>query len=232
MHFRLRTLLAAASGLALVCSMANAQLMLSGHTTGSFVNLGEPHTTVTNAPDGSWAQFHTGVPVAGSTQTKIDFTNATFTNVDSGDPIQVGIFKIKNGTTRIGTGAHTAQFNIGLQLTSPEMMALAVSTITFNIAHTVNHGPGGTPDQYSVSFGQPAAVNINGYKVQFHVDLEPPVFVVPENATVTKGDIFVTFSAVPEPSTYAIWAAGLLIGFVAIRRIRGDRQRSSFLEAV
>ena len=220
MHIRIRSLLAAASGLALMCSMANAQLMLSGHTTGSFVDLGEAHTTVTNAADGSWAKFHTGVPVFGSTQSKIDFTNVTFTNVDSGDPIQVGIFTITNGMTRIGTGAQTAKFKVGLELTSPEMMALAVSTIVFHIDNTVNSGSGGVPDIFSVSFGQPASVNIKGYKVQFNVSLVPPSFQLKENATVQKGNIYVTFSAVPESSTYAIWGAALLVGFVAVRRVR------------
>jgi hypothetical protein len=222
MHIRIRSLLAAASGLALMCSMANAQLMLSGNTTGSFVDLAEAHTTVANSPDGSWATFHTGVPITGSTQSKIDFQNVSFTNVSSGDPIQIGLFTITNGMTKIGTGAPTAKFNVGLNLTSPEMMSFAVSTITFHIDHTIN-GATGTPDTFGVSFAQPAPTTIDGFKVQFTVSLEPAEFQVAENATIQKGDIYVTFTPVPEPATYAAWGSALLVGLVAFRRIRGGK---------
>lgn len=231
MHIRIRSLLAAASGLALMCSMASAQLMLSGTTSGSFVDLAEANTTVTNSADGSWAKFHTGIPVFGSTQSKIEFTNVAFTDVTAGDPIQIGLFNITNGMTKIGSGAPTAKFNVGLNLTSPEMMALAVSTITFHIDHTIN-GEAGIPDTFGVSFAQPAPVTINGYKVQFTVSLEPAEFAVAENATIQKGDIFVTFTPVPEPSTYAAWGAALLVGMVAFRRIRGGKSQTALPAAV
>jgi hypothetical protein len=93
---------------------------------------------VSNAPDGSWATFHTGIPVMGSTQSKIEFTNVTFNNVGSGEPIQVGLFNITNGMTAVGSGAPTAKFNIGLQLTSPVSQTVAISSILFHIDHTPN----------------------------------------------------------------------------------------------
>lgn len=222
MHMRISSLLAAALGLALTCSVANAQLSLSGHTTGSFTDLAEANTTVSNGPGGSWATFKTGIPYGASTQSMIEFTNETFTNVVSGEPIQVGLFTITNGITLVGSGAPTALFNLGLQLTAPEWQAAAISTITFHIDHTPNM-EGGIPDTFSVSFGQPAPLLIADYLVQFHVNFEPTEFQIAEGSAVTRGDVTVTFTPVPEPSTYAAFGAALMVGFVAFRRIRGNK---------
>ena len=214
---------AVALGFLLTCSMAHAQLMLSGHTTGSFTHLGEANTTVTNAADGSSASFYTGIPVSGSTQSSIVFTNQSFVNVGSGDPIQVGLFTITNGETEIGSAAPTAMFNLGLDLTSPTMEALALAPITFSIDNTVNHPDSGVPDIFSVSYTQPAPVMIGGYLASFHINFSPAEFSVHENTTVEKGDVTVTFTAVPEPSTYAACGAALLLGLVAYRRLRAER---------
>lgn len=221
MHTRMSSFIAAALGLALTCSVANAQLMLSGKTTGSFTDLGEANTTVTNT-DGSWAKFATGIPVSGSTQSSIEFANDTFTNVVSGEPIQVGLFTITNGRTVGGSGAHTAQFDLGLELTSPEWQTVALTTMTFHIDHTENVNSL-IPDTFSVSFDQPSSLYIGEYLVQFHVNFDPMEFQVGEGTAVTRGDITVTFTPVPEPSTYAAWGAALLIGFVAYRRFRGGK---------
>ena len=223
MHFGIRSLSALALGLALTCSVANAQLLLSGHTTGSFDDLAEANTTVTNSADGSWATFETGIPVMGSTTSKIEFTNVAFNNVGSGEPIQVGLFNITNGMTEIGSGAPIARFNVGLQLTSPEWQTVAISTINFHIDHTVNLPNSGIPDTFAVSFNQPAPLLIQDFLVQFHVNVDPLEFQIAENATIQKGDISVTFTPVPEPSTYAAWGAALLVGFVAFRRVRAGQ---------
>ena len=222
MHIRIRSLIAAASGLALAFSLAHAQLMLSGHTTGAFEDLGQPHTTVSNAPDGSWAHFATGVAATGSTQTMIDFTNAAFTNVSAGDPIQVGLFTIKNGRTLIGTGQPHAKFQLGLTVTSPEFNNDASSVIMFNIDHTVNTG-GGVPDIFDVTVSQPAPVTIANYLVHFTVHFNPADFQVHEDSTVQRGDVYVTFTPVPEASTFAIGGAVLLLGLIAFRRFRRNR---------
>lgn len=226
MHTRIRSLVAAAFGLALTCSLANAQLLLSGHTTGSFTDLSEANTTVSNAPDGSWASFATGIPYGSSTQSKIYFQNATFTDVGAGEPIQVGLFDITNGKTLVGSGAPTAEFNIGLTLTSPTTDSVFISSILFHIDHTPN-GPGSVPDTFSVSYEQPAPLHIAGYLVQFHVNVDPQEFQINEDTTLQKGDITVTFTPVPEPSTYAAIGAALLVGLVVVRRMRGDKSLPS-----
>ena len=220
MHNGIRSLSALAFGFALTCTAVNAQLLLSGQTTGSFDDLSEANTTVANGPNGSWATFRTGIPLSGSFQSAIEFTSATFSNVASGEPIQVGLFSITNGITAVGTGAHTARFNLGLQLTAPAWQTVAISTLTFEIDHTPN-GPGAIPDTFSVSFNQPPPVKVKNTLVQFHVNVAPADFQVAENATVQKGDVTVSFTPVPEPATYAAWGAALLVGFVAYRRIRG-----------
>jgi hypothetical protein len=227
MHMRIRSLIAPMLGLALTCTVANAQLLLSGYTTGSFVDLAEANTTVTNAPDGSSASFFTGVPASGSTQSKITFSNTMFSDIGSGDEIQAGLFTITNGMTFIGSGAPTAKFNLGLVLTSPVSQEIALSQITFHIDHTVNTLQGTNPDVFSVSFNQPPPLYINDLLVQFHVNFEPTEFAVAENATVQRGDVTVTFTPVPEPATYALWGSALLMGFAAFRRIRGGRSTPS-----
>lgn len=222
MYPKLRSLAALALGTALTCSVATAQLRLSGHTTGSFDDLGEDNTTVSNAPDGSWATFHTGIAASGSTQSKIEFTNVDFNDVGSGQPIQVGLFNITNGMTELGSGAPIARFNVGLQLTSPEWQTVALSTIMFHIDHTPNM-VGAIPDTFSVSFEQPVPIQIQNTLVRFRVNVDPLDFQLAENATVQKGDITVSFTPVPEPATYAAWGAALLVGAVAFRRIRATR---------
>jgi len=225
---------ALALGLGLLAPGANAQLKLSGYTTGSFEDLSEANTTVVNAPDGSSASFATGIPTAGSTQSKITFANATFSNVGSGDPIQTGLFTITNGVTKLGSGAPAAKFDLGLHLTSPTG-SVALDPISFQIDHTPNT-PGAVPDTFSVSFTQPDPVKIGDTLVRFHVDVNPLDFRVPENATVEKGDIVVSFTTpgggggmtpVPEPATYALWGSALLVGLVAWRHVRHRRVASS-----
>jgi MYXO-CTERM domain-containing protein len=224
-----RTLSALVLTAGLLAPVAHAQLRLSGYTTGSFDDLSEANTTVTNAADHSAASFATGIPVEGSTQSKITFKNATFTNVGSGEPIQTGLFTITNGMTQIGSGAPTARFNLGLHLTSPGNQDIAINTITFHIDHTPNL-PDAIPDVFSVSFNQPEPVKLQNTLVRFHVDVSPLDFKVPENATVQKGDIRVSFSPVsftpvPEPSTYAAWGAAVLLGLTGLRQYR--RRRST-----
>jgi len=229
MHTRIRILIATAFGLALACSAAKAQLMLSGSTTGSFSDLGEANTIVTNAADGSSALFVTGIPYLPAnptdTPTSIRFDSSTFTDVSSGENIQVGLFTIHNGADMLGSDAASAVFHLGLQLTSPVSAPVSLGTISFSIDNTPN-GPGAVPDTFAATFSQPPPVWINGTKVSFKINFTPTDIIVPENTTVVKGNVSVFFSQftpVPEPSTYAIFGAALLLGLVALRRFRADK---------
>ena len=164
----------------------------------------------------------------GSTQSSVSFTNVDFMNVESGEPIQVGLFHIVNGMTEIGSGQQTAVFNLGLELTGPESLSLAIGSINFHIDHTPNL-PALIPDSFSVSFDQPPPVLIQDMLVQFHVTVDPLDFPLAENASIRKGDITATFTPVPEPETYALGASVLLIGLVACRRYRARRTEVSNL---
>jgi hypothetical protein len=207
---------------ALLASAAHGQLMLTGYTTGSFDDLGSPNTTVVNGAGGTSASFRTGIPATGSTQSSIEFANVNFSNVQSGEPIQVGLFNITNGMTVIGSGQQTAVFNLGLELTGPENLSLAIGQINFHIDHTPNL-PALIPDTFAVTFNQPPPIQIQDTLVQFHISVDPQEFPLSENATVRKGDITATFTPVPEPSTYALGGSLLLIGIVGYRRFRGGR---------
>ncbi len=225
MHSRLaRVLSVAAAGLALTCSVAQAQLQLSGRTTGWFTDFGQPNTTVVNAADGSSAWFATGIPYLDSTQSSILFEGQSFTNVGSGDPIHVGLFTITNGITLLGSAAAEAEFQLGLELTSPVSDSLFLSTLTFAIDNTPNGGVvgegGGVPDSFGVTFVQPAPIKIGDSWVQFSIVYDPLETAVPEGESIVRGDIYVTFTPIPEPSTYALGGALLLVGVVAYRRFR------------
>lgn len=223
MQTRIRSVLAAAFGLALAGSLAHAELLLSGSTTGSFVDPSLPNTTVVNAADGSSASFTTGIPTPpNTTPTSISFSNNTFANVSSGENIQVGLFTIHNGSDNLGSDAAHATFNLGLNLTSPVMSTMLLTPIDFAIDNTPNTA-GGVPDTFAATFSQPAPMWINGYKVWFKLNFTPTDIVVPENSTVVKGDVTVYFTPVPEPATYAMFGAALLIGLVVYRRFRGDK---------
>jgi hypothetical protein len=205
--------------------IARGQLLLSGHTTGWFDDLNQANTTVTNAPDGTSASFFTGIPITGSTQSSIEFTSVDFTNVGSGEPIQVGLFDIVNGRTLLGSGASTANFHVGLELTEPEGLTLAITSILFHIDHTPNLPNSLIPDSFAVSFEQPDPILIDDTLVQFTIHVDPLEFPVGENAMIQKGDITVSFTPVPEPSTYAIGGSLLVLGLATYRRIRERRTR-------
>ena len=210
-------------GLALLASSARADLTLSGNSTGSFDDLSQPNTTIVNAADGTSATWTSGIPVPPTTlPTSIMFNSQTFTDVTSGQPIDVGIFQIHNGIDKVGSTATTATFNLGLNITSPNMESLPLSTFVFSIDNTIN-GPTLVPDQFGVTFTKPAPVVIDGNLVKFDVVFAPPSPTDPEGATVTRGDIFVSFTPVPEPSTYALWGALLVGGLIAYRRFGAAR---------
>jgi hypothetical protein len=216
----------AALALAMLAPTVRAELILSGETTGSFEDLGQPNTTVTNDSSTDTAFWESGIPFPPTTlPTSILFQGQTFVDVVSGEPIDVGLFTIHNGIDLAGSTAPAALFDLGLSLTSPVIDAFGLTTFSFNIDNTLND-PTLLPDQYSVTFNQPPLMYIDNNLVRFTVVFSPPVVTVPEGGTTTRGDVFVTFTPVPEPSTYALWGVLLVAGIVAYGRFRkGDQVR-------
>ena len=90
----------------------------------------------------------------------------------------MGLSNITNGMTAIGSGAPTARFNVGLQLTSPVWQTVAISTVLFHIDHPESSGC--DSDTFSVSFSQPDPIKVKNTLVQFDINVEPLDFQGPK----------------------------------------------------
>lgn len=210
------TLLAIA--LTLLTSAAQAQFLLSGKITGVFTDSPGLNDSIFNAPDGSSASFVSGVPEHASTDpTKIEFAQQTFTDVGPG-LIATDIFKVTNGRNLLHTTASHAHFNLSLELTAPTVLSTQLTTIPFTIVNTPN-GAGSVDDDYGISSSSIAPFVINNTRVQFHFNA-PGGFALAENASDFVGNLSVTFTPVPEPSTYALTGAALVLGVVGLRAFR------------
>ncbi|HWA85288.1 MAG TPA: choice-of-anchor K domain-containing protein [Opitutus sp.] len=219
----------AASALGLVAALpaARAQLLLSGHTHAQFTDPGAANTTVTNGADSS--MFSSGIPYSSSaTQTSVGFTGTTFAGAGNGDTINLGTVDLTNGITLLGSTASAADFNILLNLPELGITNYVVSQIHVGIDNTSNNGMHNVPDLFQVTPTTSGPLVLGHTNVNFNVSLSNPAFSTDGGATVGEGssanfDVFasiMTLSPVPEPSTYALWGAALLVGVIAIRRFR------------
>jgi hypothetical protein len=226
MKNRLRLLAGSVVGLALA---AGAQaLTLSGSTAGFFEGVSSGNTTITNTVDGSFASFRTGKPVSGSFKSGVTFTGSDFTGITSGDTFALGGIAYYNGITQIGTSSATALFDFYINLDSPTMSTLPLTTIKFGIDATINSPGSLIPDTFTASFTQPAPVLIDGTWVKFTINDLPGSTVVKENTIVTLADVTVTFlNPVPEPATYGLMGALSLMGIAGYRRFRAQRGGST-----
>lgn len=203
---------------ALLLSTAHAQLSLTGYLTGSFTDTPGTYDTIFNAPNGSQAWMRSGVPETGADfQTAIEFSRIDFANV-TGGLVADDLFRVTNGRTLLGTTAKSAHFDLWLHLTAPEAHSSVLTPIYFAIENTPN-GTGNVNDIYGITAAPIAPFEYAGYRLQFQF-VAPPSFEIPENSWADVGQLYVTFTPVPEPSTYAVLGAGLLVGAVAVRRVR------------
>lgn len=210
--------------------LASAQLMLSGNITGRFTGSqpgpGGPNETIVNAADGSSASFWSGIPeTAGDLQTSIEFAQQDFTDIGPG-LVADNIFNVTNGRTLLESTALGADFELNLALTSPEMHdIMPLTAIPFTIENTPN-GEGAVDDMYSISWSAIAPFQVGNYMVQFEF-MAPPMFSIEENTSLRVGQLWVNFTPVPEPSTYAAFGAALLVGVIGFRRLRQRRLGST-----
>ena len=223
MKKRLRIIVGLAAGLALAASAAHA-LTLSGSTAGFFQGASSGNTVITNVPDGSFASFRTGVPLGQSFKSGVEFTAVDFTNIQSGDTFALGSLVYFNGITKIGTSSADAMFDFYINLTSPTVSSLLLTTVSFGIDATVNPQGNLKPDTFTASFTQPEPVLNDGTWVKFTITHLPASTPVRENSFVPLADVTVTFlTPVPEPATYGLMGAIGLMGLAGYRRFRAQR---------
>lgn len=230
MHPFLKSL-AAASTLGLVAALpsANAQLLLSGSTYGEFVDPGHAFTTVTNGATQS--TFASGTPYRpfapfNDTQTSITFTGSTFNDVGNGDQLDLGAIDITNGRTLLGTTAHNAAMDLYLNLPEHGIVDFKLTTLLFTIDSTANNGSL-IPDLFLLGHTGANQIKINNQLVTFDLQFTNPEFGIGDGAAIGEGTsamngiyAYLHFTPVPEPSTYALWGAVLLVGLIAFRRFR------------
>lgn len=218
MHSSLKYFVQAAMAASLLSTVAHAQLLLSGRITGTFTGSLGSHDTLYNSPDGSYAYFKSGVPEhPWYPQSMVEFSQQTFTDIGPG-LVADDIFKVTNGRNWLGTTADAAHFNLWVELTSPENHASLLTPISFSINNTPN-GNTNVDDRFQVSSSSIAPFKIGDTLVQFKFSA-PGSYSLHENASGYVGKLSVNFTPVPEPSTYAMAGAALLLGFTALRTLR------------
>jgi len=176
------------------------------------------YDSIYNAPDGSSAYFKSGVPdQAGGKQTMIEFAEQTFTDIGPG-LVATDIFKITNGRNFLNSTAKSAHFDLWVELTSPEMVSSLLTPISFTLVNTPN-GSGNVDDVYWLGSSPIAPLTIDDQKVQFTFSA-PNGFTLDEKDSGYVGELSVNFTPVPEPSTYAVAGATLLLGLAGLRNMR------------
>ena len=214
------SLLGLALGAALLATPAHAQLSLTGNLTGKFTDVPGPNTTIVNGPGGSFASFKSGIPEhSWDLQTAVTFTQKNFVNV-TGGLVADNIFTITNGRTLLHSTATAAHFDLWLNLIAPVTHSSLLTPVAFTITNTPNGpDPHSVDDSYTISASPIAPLKINNQWVQFTFSA-PPSISIHEDHSATVGSLWVTFTPVPEPSTYAAMGAALLVGLVLVRRFR------------
>lgn len=211
---------------ALAClTAAHAQLTLTGSSHGVFTGPTGLFDSISNGPVVS--TFTTGWP----SPTQITFTGDTFASVGEGDSFALGQVKIKNGLTLFNTAAADAQMDLYLNIPAHGLTDFKLTTLLFAITNTPNI-PHWQPDLYYIGYTAPALLNIAGTYVTFDLGFTDPDFNAPPGAPVGEkhketAGLYATvafsepiITPVPEASTYAVFAAAGLLGFLALRRFR------------
>jgi len=174
---------------------------------------------ITNADDGSFASFRTGVPVGDSFKSGVVFNGRDFANIGDGDTFSLGMLTYYNGITKIGTSSANALLDFSLNLTDPSVGVVHLTTINFGVDATVNTPPNLVPDVFTASFTQPADVKIGDQLVRFRINGLPASTQLAEDHWADLASVTVTYlSPVPEPAVYGLTAAGGLLMLAAYRR--------------
>lgn len=230
MHHAVKSLvsLSALALTVLISPIAHAQL-ISGSTHGVFELPAPANTTIVNGPVIS--TFASGIPYRFSdTKTSITFTGQTFLNKGDGDFLNLGLIKIKNGITLLGTTATAATMDLYLNIPTEGIMNFKLTTLLFGLDNTSNNGSQNIPDLFFIGYTDPATLHLDSGLMFFDIGFTVPSYntepghPIAENKFGTTGIYAeLAFVPVPEASTYALFAAVGLIGMTAFRRLRAVR---------
>jgi len=235
---RLKLLLGAAIGLAFSGLVSHAQL-ITGSSQGAFTNPLPPagNVQVFNPSIGTFAtlaNFYTGTAIAGSnstSQTGATFFGTLFSPLNinlnplgSTGPIGVGYFVLSNGNTVPGTTVDTIDFSLRLDFSGIGGGPLINST-PFRLKLDGGPADGSFVDnQFTVSNPGGGDFVVGGTTYNYSYSFDANSVIIPEAGSGLQSssvnNLYVTFRAVPEPSTYALAGVMALGGITALRRLR------------
>lgn len=217
MSFATRLLTAGTAAAFMAVNAAGAQITFTGFTNGCFYAVGSsvctPENTNTAATDASGP---------------LTYRNSTFSVTTVGNTAAIGNVSSTPNVDNLGSIALPAgpvnftdfvnqRFVINVVFTSPTGVNLTNNTWTATLAGTVNQTAGGV----SLDFDNtPRVFTYNGGT--FTLKLDDVSLTKNSLATQVAVTGFITASAtttVPEPSTWALMASGL-VGVVVMRRRR------------
>lgn len=222
-------LLLSTFGLAALLPTAQAQLVITGSTYGTFEPTAQPNTVIVNGPVTS--TFAAGIPYRKfDHKTSIIFTGSMFTGVDSGDTFSLGTVKFNNGITKLHSTAKTAKMDLFLNIPGHGVSNFKVTTLLFGLDNTDNHGVQNIADLYYIGHTLPNTLKFKDGLAIFNIGLTDPSYgiapghPVGENHSGTVGiTAEVQLVPVPEASTYATCAALGLVGAAGLRRLRRSK---------
>jgi hypothetical protein len=212
------SLLTCAIAMSVMANIASAQLFMSG----SFALPAPANTVISNAPNSD--SFSTGIsqgpaPAAGRNAVRFNAItgNAPVAFVPAA-PISIGNVVYSN-RTNFGAQAFSTNYNLTLNFTGG--ISVVLNPIVFSLDTAVSGGLGN--DQFGAISGLFGQVTIAGDVYDYAISGLSSVFVAEGTATSAPNAVFITFTPIPEPSTYGMIGAAALVGFAVYRRRRAAK---------
>ena len=210
-----------------VAGLVRADRLLTGDLVGIFRPDAGAHVDITNFANGD-ASFRTGIATANSFQSGVTFTSQSFSGIDEGETVSLGLLSYYNGVTQAGTSSHSAALDLYLRSSDPAQSWLHLSTLNFTIDATLNTKTSAIPDNFLASYATPEKVFIGGEWGEFAINGLPGMTAVAENSKVDIGNLTLTFAPtvpVPEPASSLLLVT---LGLAFIFGYRSDIWRHSF----